>query len=170
VTFQALQGFFESNPNPSMSLASVSGSTGKPVKWDIFSGQLQILNDNDVWLAGRLKQQPPLIMMLDTLTGYLAQPRLHWCKLFGKYWKTGKIGFGCSIDGQKSPEAEAEMARKFGTVDTTPRDWEFRQFLVLRPACGVDPALNAKLQEKMKQVSAQRPSNWWSRLTGRKQE
>jgi hypothetical protein len=138
VTFPALQALFEGKPGPGameMRLSSFTPSLGRPVEWEVFTGQVQILNDNDGWLAARLKETP-LALITHTLIGYLAQPQLHWCKLFGKFYAKDNVVLGCSIDGEKS--LEAEMLHKFGEVDETPRAWEFRLFVVIRPTDQVD--------------------------------
>ena len=52
--------------------------------------------------------------------------------------------FGCAIDGQKSAEGEAEMAERFG--EPMPGDWEFRQFMAIRPIGDADEETTAKLR------------------------
>ncbi len=175
VTFPALQSLFMGASAPMatrIGMASASMSGGKPVKWEVFTGQLQLLNDDDGWLTEHLDKMPPIALMLNTLTGYLGQTRLHWCKLFGHY-TSNKVTFGVSIDGRKSPEAEAEMASKFGAVGKSAHPWQFRQFIVMRPTHQMDEKTAAMLRQKMAEETSTRPANsrggWLSKLFGRRQ-
>jgi hypothetical protein len=76
--------------------------------------------------------------VLDTLTGYLAEPRLHWCKLYGSRTSASGLRLGCSIDGAQSSEAEAEMREKLLEDGEVAGVWEFRQFFALRPVGEAD--------------------------------
>src|SRR5579859_4779254 len=169
VTFPALQSLYEGKSaegTMKLKLSSLTGSSGTPLQWEVFTGQLQILNDNDGWLTEQLKQSP-LALVLGTVSGYLAHPQLHWCKLFGKFYSKDQIVFGCSIDGRKSPEAEAEMLRKFGAVDNTPRNWEFRQFFVMRPTSAVDEE-RIRMAETLRKTALEDASTSQPKPTERK--
>lgn len=111
------------------------------------------------------KQQFPLALAFDTLTGHLAEPRFHWCKLYGAMTPQSGLVFGCAIDGAKSADGEAEMQKKFREGGPLPGQWEFRQFFVYRPAGEADEETARQLRE---QVLGPAPKKrWWSRLTGR---
>src|SRR5262249_45156618 len=134
----------------------------RAIKWDVVLGQLQILNDPDGKARERFESQLPITLVLDTLTGHLSQPRLHWCKLHGVNKPAAGPVFGCAIDGQKSAEGESEMARKFG--EPLPGEWEFRQFFAVRPVGDADPATTAELRALAAEQFPERKKNWWSRL------
>jgi hypothetical protein len=89
-----------------------------------------------------------MALVLDTLTGHLEELRLHWCKLYGSRLDASGLRFGCSIDGVKSEEAEAEMREKFLQGGEVPGEWEFRQFFVLRPAGEADAQTAARLRDE----------------------
>ena len=169
VTFPPLEALFTGRlpdgPGTAMlTLTSFTTGRDRAIKWDGLLGQLQTLNDPDGKARERLKTTPPITLMLDTLTAYLAEPRLHWCKLYGGNTPAAGLVFGCAIDGQKSAQGEAEMASKFG--DGLPGDWEFRQFLVLRPAGDADPATTADLRARTAEGFPQPRKGFWSRLFG----
>jgi hypothetical protein len=169
VTFPPLEALFtgkrpEGPGTGTVTLTSFTGRLDRALKWDVVLGQLQILNDPDGVTRARLKSQRPVTLILDTLTGHLAEPRLHWCKLYGANTPAAGLVFGCAIDGQKSPEGEAEMAQKFG--EPPPGGWEFRQFLVARPVGDADPAVTAELRARVAEAFPEPKKSWWSRLFG----
>lgn len=169
VTFPPLEALFtgkrpEGPGTGSVTLTSFNVGLDRAIKWDVLLGRLQILNDPDGRARARLKSQPPVTLMLDTLTGHLAEPRLHWCKLYGANTPAAGLVFGCAIDGQKSAQGEAEMADKFG--EAPPGEWEFRQFLAVRPAGDADPAVTAELRARAAEAFPERKKSWWSRLFG----
>lgn len=138
VTFPALQSLFEMKAAPGamrMTMSVQSPSSNAPVLWNVFAGGLQIVGDPHGRLSDRFDQFPPIAMALDALTGYCANPGLHWCKMYGAMSSRGLV-FGCSIDGAKSQEAEEEMREKFLAGGDPPEDWEFRQFFTMLPAEG----------------------------------
>jgi hypothetical protein len=169
VTFPPLEALFtgkrpEGPGTGTVTLTSFTIGLDRAIKWDVVLGQLQLLNDPDGEVRSRLKSQPPVTLMLDTLTGHLAEPRLHWCKLYGANTLAAGLVFGCAIDGQKSAQGEAEMAHKFGKP--LPGEWEFRQFLAVRPVGDADPAVTAELRERAAGAFPEKKKNWWSRLFG----
>ena len=98
----------------------------------------------------------------------LSEPRLHWCKLYGGNFAATGVKFGVSIDGQKSREAEAEIATKFGPPP--PGEWEFRQFLAVRHTGDADEKTTAELRARAAAAfGPEKParSGWFSRLLGR---
>jgi hypothetical protein len=151
VTFPALRGLIDGLPAPgtqTIELSSYAPQVARAIRWDVFSGMLQILDDTDGGLADRLRATFPMALVLDTLTGYLDELRLHWCKLFGSHKGASAPRFGCSIDGVRSDEAEAEMREKFLQGGEVPGEWEFRQFFVLRPAGEADAQTAATLRDE----------------------
>lgn len=164
VTFPPLETLF-SGKRPgtgTITLSSYTIGLNRALKWDGLLGSLQIQNDPGGEVRERLKKHPPITLMLDALTGHLSEIRLHWCKLYGSNTPAGGLIFGCSIDGQKSAPAEAEMAAKFG--EPPPGHWEFCQFIVVRPAGEADPATAAALRDRAAEAFPQRKRSWWSRL------
>ncbi|MGN6727138.1 MAG: DUF6348 family protein [Tepidisphaeraceae bacterium] len=169
VTFPPLEALFtgkrpEGPGTGTLTLTSFTIGLDRAIKWDVVLGQLQILNDTNGEVRAKLKSQPPVTLMLDTLTRHLAEPRLHWCKLYGANTPAKGLVFGCSIDGQKSPQAEAEMSRKFG--EPLSGEWEFRQFLAVRPMGDADPQVTAELRARAAAAFPEKKTNWWSRLFG----
>lgn len=169
VTFPPLEAIFtgkrpEGLGTGTVTLTSFTMELDRAIKWDVVLGRLQILNDPDGNAHERLKAQPPFTLMLDALTGHLSEPRLHWCKLYGANTPSAGMVFGCAIDGQKSARGEAEMAHKFG--EPLPGEWEFRQFLAVRPTGDADPATTAELRARAAATFPQTKKNWWSRLFG----
>jgi hypothetical protein len=172
VTFPPLETLFtgkrpEGPGTGTLTLDSFTVGLDRAIKWDVVLGQLQVLNDSDGQARVRLNSQPPFTLMLDTLTGYLCEPRLHWCKLYGANTPVGGLIFGCSIDGRKSAEGEAEMAHKFGEPPPPPGQWEFRQFIVIRPVGAADQGVTAELRARAATAFPERRKGWWSRLFGR---
>lgn len=170
VTFPPIETLFtqkrpEGPGTGSLTLTSFTIGRDRAVKWDVVIGQLQILNDAAGEVRARLKSQPPVTLILETLTGYLAEPRLHWVKLYAAKTRSGGAVFGCAINGHKSPQAEAEMSCKFG--DPPPGDWEFRQFLVVRPLDDADQTITEELRARAAEAFPERKKSWWSRIIGR---
>jgi len=169
VTFPALRSLYEGRAEPGTfegKLSTLTPDLGRPIGWEVFSGQLQIIGESRDALLARFKKQPPIALVLDTLTGYLAEPRLHWCKLYGAVMPKPGLVFGCSIDGQKSAKAEAEMHRKFGDdVDLT-QAFEFRQFFAMRPTAPVSATTERLLRHEVSR-SSDPAKGWWRRLFGR---
>ena len=142
VTFAPLSALFAGEPAPGVTalpLSSFTPALGRAIRWDAYSGAIAVSGDTDGRLAQRIQAQMPVVFAFDTLTGYLAEPRLHWCKLFGAYRKNTGLILGCAIDGARSAPGEAEMYAKFPRQDAPDADWEFQQFLALRPAGDADP-------------------------------
>ena len=169
VTFPPLEALFtdkrpEGPGTGAVTLTSFTIELDRAIKWDVILGQLQILNDPDGAVSERLKTRPPITLMLDALTGHLAEPRLHWCKLYGANTSGAGLVFGCSIDGQKSAQAEAEMSSKFG--EPLAGEWEFRQFHAVRPIGDADPQTTAQFRARAAQVFPQTKKPWWLRLFG----
>jgi hypothetical protein len=80
VAFPALRSLFDAAPAPgtaSVPLSSFTPATGKTIRWQAYSGLLQILDDADGRVAQFLARQPPIALVLDTLSGFLALPELH---------------------------------------------------------------------------------------------
>jgi hypothetical protein len=148
-----------------VTLTSYSPGLDRGIKWDVILGQLQILNDADGSLSERLKEKLPVTLMLNTLTGFLHEPRLHWCKLYGAMTAKAGLTFGCAIDGQKCADGEAEMAERFG--GPLPGDWEFRQFMVVRSIGDADEEMTKKLRAMYAESCGGEKKSWWSRLLGR---
>jgi hypothetical protein len=150
-----------------LSLTSITEGVGKPIQWKGYVSDKQLLNDPEGAVAERLRKMPPFALMFDTLVGTLAEARVHWCKIYGAHHSaTDKTTFGCSIDGHKSPEAETEMAEKFG--EPIAGDWEFRQFLIAHPIGEATGEVASDLRRRFeKEVPAKKKSSLWSRLFGR---
>lgn len=168
VTFPPLEALFtgkrpEGPGTGTVKLTSFTIGLDRAIRWDVILGPLQILNDPNGEVRARLKSHLPVTLMLDTLTGHLAAPRLHWCKLYGTNTPVKGLVFGCSIDGHKSQQAEAEMSHKFG--EPLPGDWEFRQFIAVRPVGDADPQVTAELRARATAAFPEKKS-WWSRLFG----
>lgn len=183
VHFPALYSLFTLRPAPGtmeLALTSCVPSQGTGIRWSVFSGQLQTLGPDAPQLAERFTRQPPVVLALDALSGRLAEPRLHWCKLFGRQ-QDGVSRFGCTLDGEASPPAEEEMLRKFTAAGPVAGVWEFRQFLVLQPAGAADRgAIEALSRDETAESAAMasppaepaamaRPAasrGWWRRWWG----
>lgn len=169
VTFPPLETLFTGIKPTGPGTGKVTVSSYSPVldrgiKWDVILGPLQILNDADGKVRERLKEQLPVSLMFNTLTGFLHEPRLHWCKLYGGTKAEAGLTFGCAIDGQKCPDGEAEMAENFGRPMLG--DWEFRQFMAIRPVGDADEATTAKLRAMMSESCGGQKKSWLSRLLG----
>ena len=151
VTFPPLSALFAGDSAPGVTalpLSSYTPALGKAIRWAAYSGAIAVTGDSDGRLAERIQTQMPLLLAFDTLTGYLAEPRLHWCKLFGAYRQNTGLILGCAIDGARSGAGEAEMYAKFLDRGAADGAWEFHQFLALRPAGEADPTLAADLVAK----------------------
>ena len=168
VTFPALRSLYTDEPAPgtkAIPLSSFTPALGKAIEWKVFTGKLQTIEPQGRLLAARLKIQFPLLLVFDALTGYLAQPCLHWCKVYGASKSNNELTFGCSIDGVKSFEAEAEMHKKFVEKEAVPGDWEFRQFLALYPSGLSEQETAVLLKQKASELlSSPRKKGWWSWL------
>jgi hypothetical protein len=174
VTYPPLEALFtgrrpEGHGSGTVKLTSFTVGLDRGFTWDVILGSLQLLNDPDGALRQRLKDRPPVTLVLDAIVGQLNEPRLHWCKLYGGHFAASGMKFGVSIDGQKHPGAEAEMARKFG--EAVPGEWEFRQFFVVRHTGDADEQTTAELRARASETfgeeKAARGKSWWSRLFGR---
>lgn len=168
VTFLALKSLFDGKQAPgcwSLKLTSFTPALGKAIQWKVFTGRTQMLNDPSGSLASRLAEQPPIGLAFDTLTSHLAQPRIHWCKLYGENTKSG-LQFGCSIDGIKSQEAETEMRQKFGASGSGDGTWTFRQFLVMHPDGEAVGQMADKLKAMASPPEQKSAKNWLRRLFG----
>lgn len=169
VTFPPLHSLFtgrrpEGPGTGTLTMTSFTIEIDRAIRWDVVLGRLQVLNDPGDAVRERLKAQPPVTLMLDTLTGHLSEPRLHWCKLYCANTRAAGLVFGCAIDGQKSAEGEAEMAQKFG--EPLAGAWEFRQFLLARPVGDADEATTAELRARAAAMFPRRKKGWLSRLFG----
>jgi len=169
VTFPPLEALFtggrpQGPGTGTLTLTSFNVDLNRAIKWDVVLGQLQILNDPDGQVQARLKSQPSVTLILDTLVGHLAGPRLHWCKLYGANKRSAGLVFRCVIDGHRSTSGEAEVSRKFG--EPPPGEWEFRQFLVLRPMGDADSVITAGLRARAAEAFPGKKKSWWSRLFG----
>jgi hypothetical protein len=169
VTFPPLEALFtgkrpEGPGTGTVTLTSLTMTLDRAIKWDVVLGSLQILNDFEGSVSERLMADPPITLMLNALTGHLCEPRLHWCKLYGANTPVAGLVFGCAIDGEKSAEGEAEMAERFG--EPLPGQWEFRQFMVVRPIGDADAETTAKLRAAAADTFPERKRSLWSRLFG----
>ncbi len=161
VTFPPLSALFAGDRTPGVTalpLSSYTPALGKAIRWAAYSGAIVITGDPEGQLAERIQTKMPLLLAFDTLTGYLAEPRLHWCKLFGAYRENTGLILGCAIDGARSGPGEAEMYAKFLAQGAPEGPWEFHQFLALRPAGDADPRLAADLMTKSQTVADALPS------------
>src|SRR5258706_5109895 len=171
VTFAVLQSLLAGEARKprayNLALTSYTGDIGRAIQWTGFISPHQLLNDQDGIVAKRLADRPPFSLIFDTLTGQLANLRTHWCKIYGGHHAhSDQLNFGCSIDGQKSAEAEAEMSRKFG--DAIPGDWEFRQFLIVQPIGeATDDVANELRDRATEQPEKAARKGFWSRLLRR---
>ncbi len=135
VAFPALRSLFEgklASGSAAVDLSSYTPALGKTIRWQVYTGELQI-DAADARLAQFLVEQPPVALILDTLCNFLALPELHWCKLYAAMKPKGLV-VGCVIDGTKSLQAEAEMHEKLSAAGDLPPTWELRQFLLMHPA------------------------------------
>jgi hypothetical protein len=163
VTFPALRGLCDpafTPPGPPIKLATITQPENRSVNWRVFRGNTQVLRDTDGKVAAFLNKTPALTLVLDTLTGYLSYPRLHWCKLFAAMTPKSGLLVGCSIDGQRSAEAESELRSKI-TLKLDPTDrWELRHFIILQPDGQPQGNLAETLRiEADKQFQSKKP--WW---------
>jgi hypothetical protein len=165
VTFPALRGLCDPDflgADRQIQLASLTG--GEFLDWKVFTGEQQFSGDGEAALRRYFAQNPDFFLVMNTVTGFLSQKRPHFIKIFLRF-SNGQNTFGCSIDGQKSPEAEAEIASKLAgqSPDIQPfqpeGDVEFRVFFALRPTPSApDPELQQKLEEQAQQ-QARAPQN-----------
>ena len=84
--------------------------------------------------------------------------------MYGANTPVAGLVFGCAIDGHKSPQGEREMSHKFG--QPLAGEWEFRQFLAVRPLGDADRVVTAELRARAAQAFPKKKKNWWSRLFG----
>jgi hypothetical protein len=173
VTYPPLEALFtgrrpEGPGTGTFTITSFTVGLDRGFTWDVVLGPLQLLNDPDGALRQRLKERPPATLVLDAITGHLHEPRLHWCKLYGRHFAARGLKFAVSIDGRKDPSPEAEMAQKFGPPP--PGEWEFRQFLAIRHTGDADETTTAELRGRAATTFGEErpsPKGWWSRLFGR---
>jgi hypothetical protein len=165
VSFPAMQALFDSTvPSAQTPIKLVSYTDGQELNWQVFTGQLQVLNEAHQLLEPFPGTVPPIALVLDTVSGFLAEPRLHWCKLYGAQNEQRELQFGCAIDGRKAPQAEAEMAEKFQLKAPVAGSWEFRQFLVMLPGGEPDAELAATARRAAAQhIPEVQPDRkkWW---------
>jgi hypothetical protein len=147
-----------------VTLHSYTPAIGHAIAWEVVLGPLQILEDATGALRECLRAKPPVTLVLDTLTGYLAEQRLHWGRLYGATSPEAGPKFGCAIDGMKSEPAEAELARKLGA--TPAGSWQFRQFFAARATGPADPSITAELK-RLHGEPGRDERGFWSRLLGR---
>lgn len=172
VTFPALETIFtDTTPQGpgagTVEITTLDKASQQVHAWKITLGPIHMTDDPHDHLLNRFKNEPPITLILQTLSQYLnSAPRLHWCKIFGTNHATAGLTFGCSLSGQKLADAEAEMTRKFGSAISA--DWQFRQFMVIRPADVVDQEIVDKLRAENAAQQATAPKkSFWSRLFGR---
>ena len=160
VTFPALHALYDESASagPPFKLSSVNPQ-GQAVQWQGLRGTCQVLPGEAHEATQYFGSQLPLLLVFDTLTGYLGRTRLHWCKLYAAQTPKG-FTFGCAIDGRKDAKAEAEMRRKFA-MPPQPDPWEFRQFYLFAPSGVPDEALAAELRTRQEALPGQPRRFWW---------
>lgn len=159
VTFPAIQALFDERfvkKEQILTISSYTQDKGLMIKWKAITGELQILNDPDSKLKEYFKQQYPLALVFDTITGYLSQSRLHWCKVYIGNKKAKGVIIGCSIDGQKSLEAEEEIKEKFHFYNNDD-EWECRLFVTIRP----DGKPEEKMVKTLQNLTNKEDKKWW---------
>lgn len=168
VTFPAIHALFDETAQGARETSFIRVNRARePIRWKCFHGELQVLKDatgevTDYWrrtnILGLVSESVPRVID--------GPPRLHWCKLYGSRTAQGLL-FGCSIDGRKAGDAEAEMRRKFPSDLALGGQWEFRLFFTLMPAgrAGEDEvaAMRARGAEREGQSPPQPPpkKSWW---------
>ncbi len=163
VTFPVLRSLFDGKPATGAVVIKLSGfvpAQNRTIEWEAYSSNVQMRDDSGR-LGGRLIHQAPLLMMFNTLSKLLTEPRLHWCKIYGCQQASAGLVFGCVVDGSKSPEAEAELRARFEAAPV-PGEWEFRQFAALLPVGqAAEPTVVVKQQEAA-EPAAPAKKRWWS--------
>jgi hypothetical protein len=131
VTFSALQSFVRGGGPPQLDLSDYRLGDGAP--WQLHNGHLQILGEAKFAVQMRLRRPPAPVLVLDTLNAYLADRKLHWCKVDAAHVGADSLTTDVTIDGNHSSRGDAELKRKLLERGEIPGEWQFRQFFVLSP-------------------------------------
>jgi hypothetical protein len=114
---------------PSIQLASKTGD--KYMSWAVIMGPVQS-NDADGTLMRHFDETPPFCLAINTITGCLDQPWLHWVKLFLCRFPNNHLEGEVRIDNDVD-EAGFDELSQFKWPTSQPLIW-FRQFAMIVPA------------------------------------
>lgn len=144
---------------PPFKVSSYTEGDAQATEWEGFMGPMHVFGDDNLYSLGT-----PIGLVVDTISNYLAQKRLHWIKIFGIRHETGQTEFTVAIDNEVDPRANAEALRKFDW-SPYPNTCSFRQFFVIRPK-GLKPleeeaALLQRIQEQNFDTTPRAPRKWF---------
>ena len=159
LTFDPIRALFDETlfASPARRLISVV-DPGEATSWSLYTGWLDVRGPDHSVLVECLGERSMLGLVSSTLTGYLAEPKLHWFKLYGES-HGAKRQFGCIFDGRAEGNGEREME----AVLNLPPDsgwWSYRGFAVLVPHGEPDAVEVEELRAQLGPPPAKGLS-WW---------
>ena len=159
LTFDPIRALFDEAlfAEPARQLVSVV-DPGEATQWNLYTQWLEVRGPDQAVLIGCLGERSMLGLVLDTLTGYLWKPQLHWFKLYGESYGA-KRQFGCLFDGLTERAGEREMEAQLNLPPDSGR-WVYRGFAILVPHGDPDPAVVEELRAELGPAPAKGRS-WW---------
>ncbi len=158
MTFDPLRALFDAAlfADPAARLVGVT-DPGEATAWNVYAWGFDVRGPDHPIVLQRLEELNMLSLVGSTLAGYLAEPRLHWCKLFGES-SGDKRRFGCIFDGHHERDGVAEMPARLN-LPPGPASWNYRGFMILLPYGEPDAEVANRMQAEM---VADRPRRaWW---------
>lgn len=159
MTFDPIRALFDDElfASPAARLVSVV-DPGDATGWNLYAWGLDVRGQDHGIVVECLGDGSILTLVGSTLAGYLAEPKLHWCKVYGESQGT-ELQFGCIFDGQRDGEGEREMPAVLD-LPSGPSTWAYRGFMLLVPHGEPDEAVADELRANLGPQPAGRRS-WW---------
>jgi hypothetical protein len=146
-----------------LDLVSRDDETGETTAWRAFAGPPLVLGEAGDALRAALDAQPPLGLLLNTLTGFLHLRQRHWMKAF---LLRGAAGVDGEVRVDNEVMADGLTALKAFRWPAVPAGGilSFRQFLMVEPApdgVAPPPDLLATLEAARPAAPKPAPRRWW---------
>ncbi len=132
---------------------------GTATNWNVYTRWLEVRGADQSVLLARLEETPMLSLIGSTLAGYLAQPKLHWFKLYGESHGDTQQ-FGCIFDGLTERDGEREMPAVLNMPPNSGR-WSYRGFALFVPHGEPDAAKAEALRAQLGPPPARKGPAWW---------
>lgn len=142
---------------PARRLVSVV-DPGEATAWNVYTEWLNARGPDTAVLVEHIGERSMLGLIGGTLVRYVAEPKLHWFKLYGESYGP-KRQFGCIFDGHADRDGEREMEAQLSLPADSGR-WSYRGFAVLVPHGEPDPAVVGELRAQLGPAPAKGRS-WW---------
>jgi len=157
LTFDPIRALFDAAlfAAPARQLVSVV-DPGEATLWNVYTEWLEVRGPGQSLLIECIGERSMLGLVGGTLIQYVAEPKLHWFKLYGESYGP-KRQFGCLFDGRE----EKSGAREMEAALNLPVDagiWSYRGFAILVPHGTPDPAVAEDLRAQLGPAPAR---SWW---------